>query len=106
MIKDNHSSSAFVCISFMDKLCNGTFIILIQKMHEGQTSIGNTFYRDVICFTCGATSIILIIVALSMWISVKASRHEPYVVKFGINISGNFSSFIAIFYTIFLAAKC
>ena len=71
MIKDSLKSSAFVYgfIAFLDKICNGTVIILIQYLHDDKTDIGNTFYRDILCFICGAASILTIILAISIWMN-------------------------------------
>ena len=63
-------------MSFMDKFCNGTFILLIQELHEGHSYVGNTFYRDIMCFTCGAASILTIIVTLTMWLTDKSDRKK------------------------------
>ena len=75
MVENNIDSSAFVygCMStFFDKMCNGTIIILIQKLHDGQSA--KTFYQDIMSFTCGGSSIPIILLVLSMWSTDKKEK--------------------------------
>ena len=74
MVENNIESSAFVygCMSFFDKMCNGTIIILIQKLHDLQSA--KTFYKHILSFTCGGSCILIILLVLSMWSTDKREK--------------------------------
>ena len=68
-ISDDTCSSAFIygLMSFTDKLLNGVSVFLIQHLTpEGEEECGR-FYSKIIAFTCGGASIVVILVALTLF---------------------------------------
>merc|ERR1719495_2536632 len=61
------SSFVYACMSFIDKTCNGTMILLIQQLcgedEEEKSEDDKKFFHDILFFTPSAASILIILIA-------------------------------------------
>lgn len=80
LIGEKTDSGAFVygIMSFTDKLANGVAVIVIQYLHND--SANNVFYRDVLAYVCGGSTIVgaLAVFSLRIRTSQGYSRLPDY----------------------------